>query len=120
MAQTTADTLGHAQPSATDGGPGLLAGGGHRVVIRPSRGLGSLGLGDVWRYRELLFFIAWRDVKVRYKQTALGASWAVLQPALMMIVFTVFVGRFVPHPPNGVPYSVYTYAALIPWSPFAS
>jgi lipopolysaccharide transport system permease protein len=89
-----------------------------RVVISPSHGLGNLGLSELWRYRELLAFIAWRDIKVRYKQTALGGAWAILQPLLMMLVFVAFVGRFAPKP-SGVPYSIFAFAGLIPWTLFA-
>lgn len=88
------------------------------VILRPSRGLASFGLRELWRYRELLFFITWRDVKVRYKQTALGAAWAVIQPALLMLVFALFVGRFVPKP-HGIPYPIFVFTALVPWTLFA-
>jgi len=73
----------------------------------------------VWAYRELLFFLMWRDVKVRYKQTALGAAWAVLQPVLTMIVFSVFFGKLAKMPSQGVPYPVFAFAALLPWQLFA-
>jgi lipopolysaccharide transport system permease protein len=88
------------------------------AILRPSRGLASFGLRELWRYRELLFFITWRDVKVRYKQTALGAAWAVIQPALLMLVFALFVGRFVPKP-HGIPYPIFVFTALVPWTLFA-
>lgn len=88
------------------------------IVIQPTRGLRSLELGEIWRYRELLWFIGWRDLKVRYKQTALGAVWAILQPLLMMLVFVAFVGRYLPSP-KGVPYAVFAFAGLIPWTLFA-
>jgi lipopolysaccharide transport system permease protein len=89
------------------------------TVIQPARGWRALGLREVWEYRELLFFIAWRDVKVRYKQTALGAAWAVLQPLLLMLVFSVFLGHLAKVPSNGVPYPVFSFAALVPWTLFA-
>jgi lipopolysaccharide transport system permease protein len=76
-------------------------------------------LSELWRYRELLYFLAWRDVKVRYKQAALGAAWAVLQPLLTMIVFTLFFGRLVGVPSNGVPYPLFAYCALVLWTYFA-
>lgn len=88
-------------------------------MIQPARGWRALGLREVWEYRELLFFIAWRDVKVRYKQTALGAAWAVLQPLLLMLVFSVFLGHLAKVPSNGVPYPVFSFAALVPWTLFA-
>lgn len=89
------------------------------LVIEPTRGWGSLRLGDVWSYRELLYFLVWRDVKVRYKQTVLGAAWAILQPFLTMVVFTIFFGRLARIGSQGVPYPVFSYAALLPWTFFA-
>jgi lipopolysaccharide transport system permease protein len=87
--------------------------------IEHSRGWVSLRLGELWKYRELLYFLVWRDIKVRYKQTALGAAWAVLQPLLTMIVLTVFFGRLAKIPSNGVPYPLFAYTALLPWQLFA-
>jgi lipopolysaccharide transport system permease protein len=78
-----------------------------------------LGLRDVWAYRELLYFLVWRDVKARFKQTALGVTWVVLQPLLTMILFTVFFGRLARVPSEGVPYPIYTFAALLPWQMFS-
>ncbi len=89
-------------------------------VIRPATGWIHLGLADVWEYRELLYFLTWRDIKVRYKQTALGAAWAVLQPFLTMVVFSLFFGRLAQIPSEGVPYPIFTYAALVPWTFFAN
>jgi lipopolysaccharide transport system permease protein len=89
------------------------------VRIQPTQGWVSLRLGDLWSYRELLFFLAWRDVKVRYKQTALGAAWAVLQPLALMSVFALFLGHFLKVPSEGVPYPVFAYTALLPWTFFA-
>ncbi|HWR50093.1 MAG TPA: ABC transporter permease [Bryobacteraceae bacterium] len=88
--------------------------------IEPSSGRLALGLGDLWRYRELLYFLVWRDVKVRYKQTAMGAAWAVLQPLFTMLVFSVFFGRLAKIPSDGVPYPVFAFAALVPWTLFAN
>lgn len=88
-------------------------------VIRPSRGLGSLNLGDLWRYRELVYFLTWRDIKVRYKQTLLGAGWAILQPVLQMIVFTFLFGRVANLSSEGLPYPIFNFAALLPWRLFA-
>jgi lipopolysaccharide transport system permease protein len=90
-----------------------------RVVIKPSEGWRSLGLLELWRYRELLYFIAWRDVKVRYKQTALGATWAVIQPVLMVVVFSLLIGRFLPGPTKDVPYPAFAFCALVPWTFFS-
>jgi lipopolysaccharide transport system permease protein len=89
------------------------------VHIRPGRGWAALELGELWRYRELLYFLVWRDIKVRYKQTALGAAWAVLQPFGTMVVFSLFFGRLAGIPSDGVPYPVFAYAALVPWTFFA-
>lgn len=88
-------------------------------MLRPSRGWVSLNLGDVWEYRELLFILMWRDVSVRYKQTALGVAWAVIQPLLAMVVFSIFFGRLAKMPSDGLPYPVFAYAALLPWQLFA-
>src|SRR5580704_12025465 len=89
------------------------------LTIGPSKGFMSLNLADVWAYRELLFFLVWRDIKVRYKQTALGAAWAVIQPVMTMIVFSVFFGRLAKVPSDGIPYPVFAYTALLPWQLFA-
>jgi lipopolysaccharide transport system permease protein len=89
------------------------------MVIKPSRGWVGLRLRDVWAYRELLFFLAWRTVKVRYKQTVLGAAWAVIQPLSAMIVFTVFFGRLITIPQENVPYAIFVYTGLVPWTLFA-
>jgi lipopolysaccharide transport system permease protein len=89
------------------------------VVIRPSRGWVALKLGELWEYRELLYFLTWRDIKVRYKQTALGAAWAVIQPFTTMVVFSLFFGRLAQMPSDGVPYPIFSFAALVPWTFFA-
>lgn len=89
------------------------------VILTPSRGFVRLNLRDVWAYRELLFFLVWRDVKVRYKQTALGAAWAILQPLMTMVVFSVFFGRLANMPSDGIPYPVFAFTALLPWQLFA-
>lgn len=88
--------------------------------LEPSTGWVSLQLDELWRYRELLYFLVWRDVKVRYKQTALGAAWAVIQPFMTMLVFSIFFGRLAKIPSDGIPYPVFSYAALVPWTFFAS
>ncbi|MBN1920222.1 MAG: ABC transporter permease [Anaerolineae bacterium] len=89
------------------------------IVIRPTRGLASLGLGAVWEYRELLFFLVWRDVKVRYKQTALGVLWVVLQPLVSMAIFTVLFGVLLKVPSGDAPYPVFAFAGLLPWNYFS-
>jgi lipopolysaccharide transport system permease protein len=89
------------------------------LVIRPSSGWLRLNLHELWDYRELLYFMVWRDVKVRYKQTALGAAWAVLQPVASMLVFAVFFGKLAKMPSEGVPYPIFVFAALLPWQLFA-
>src|SRR5207249_7818693 len=85
------------------------------LVLEPSRGFLRINLRAVWEYRELLYFLVWRDIKVRYKQTALGAAWAILQPVMTMVVFSVFFGRLAKMPSDGIPYPVFAYAALLPW-----
>jgi len=89
------------------------------LTIRPSRGWVPVRLADLWEYRELLYFLVWRDVKVRYKQTVLGAAWAVLQPFCTMVVFSVFFGHFARMPSDGLPYPVFAYCGLLPWQLFA-
>ncbi|HMB79760.1 MAG TPA: ABC transporter permease [Vicinamibacterales bacterium] len=90
------------------------------IRVERSHGWVSLRLGDLWEYRELVYFLTWRDVKVRYKQTLLGAAWAILQPLLTMLVFSLFFGRLGHMPSDGVPYPVFTLAALVPWSFFSN
>lgn len=89
------------------------------IVIRP--GMGTLNYWrDIWRYRELFFFLAWRDILVRYKQTMIGVAWSVLRPLLTMVVFTIVFGRLAKLPSNGVPYPIMVYAAMLPWQFFAN
>ena len=90
------------------------------VVIQPSKKWNLLSLKDIWAYRELLFFLTWRDVKVRYKQTALGAAWAILQPLFMMVIFTIFFGRLAGVGSSGIPYPLFALAGLVPWTFFAN
>ena len=90
------------------------------TVIRPSRGWISLNLRDLWEYRELLYFLTWRDVKVRYKQTVLGAAWAIIQPFFTMVVFSLFFGKLAKMPSDDIPYPIFSYAALVPWTFFAN
>lgn len=88
--------------------------------IEPSKGWVSLQLRELWEYRELLYFLIWRDVKVRYKQTVLGAAWAIIQPFCTMVVFSLFFGRLANIPSDGIPYPIFSYAALVPWTFFAN
>ncbi|MDK2979868.1 MAG: lipopolysaccharide transport system permease protein [Chloroflexota bacterium] len=90
-----------------------------KVVIRPTGGWAALDLRDLWIYRELVYFMTWRDLKVRYKQTLLGAAWAILQPFLTMVVFSIFFGSLAGVPSDGVPYPIFSYTALIPWTLFS-
>ena len=89
------------------------------VLVEPSGSWVPLKLGELWAYRELLYFLIWRDIKVRYKQTLLGAAWAILQPTLTMIVFSIFFGRLARMPSDGIPYPIFSYTALVPWTLFA-
>lgn len=88
------------------------------IVIQPSRGWNPINFKELWEYRELLYFLVWRDIKVRYKQTVLGAAWAILQPFLTMIVFSIFFGQLAKLPSDGIPYPIFTYTALLPWQLF--
>ena len=91
-----------------------------KTVIKPSRGWVPLRLRDLWEYRELLYFLTWRDIKVRYKQTVLGATWAIIQPFFTMVVFSLFFGRLAKIPSDGIPYPLFAFAALVPWTFFAN
>jgi lipopolysaccharide transport system permease protein len=88
-------------------------------IIRPSKGLVALNLRELWQYRELLYILIWRDIKVRYKQTAVGTAWAVIQPFLAMVVFSLIFGRLAKIPSEGLPYPIFAYSALLPWQFFA-
>ena len=112
-------TFTKATPSRAVSAPSVERSELPHTRIAPSKGWISLGLKDLWRYRELLFFLAWRDIKVRYKQTALGAAWAVIQPLFTMLVFTLFFGRLAKVPSDGIPYPLFSYTALLPWQLFA-
>jgi lipopolysaccharide transport system permease protein len=89
------------------------------IVIEASKGWVSLKLGELWQYRELLFFLAWRDVKVRYKQAVLGIAWAIIQPLMTVVIFSVVFGQLANLPSEGIPYPVFSYAALLPWQLFS-
>jgi lipopolysaccharide transport system permease protein len=88
--------------------------------IEPSNTWVSLKLGELWQYRELLYFLIWRDIKVRYKQTALGAAWAIIQPLFSMLIFSLFFGRLAKMPSDGIPHPLFSLAALVPWTFFAN
>src|SRR4051812_5206556 len=90
------------------------------VRAQATSGWSALGLRELWRYRELLYFLVWRDVKVRYKQTAFGAAWAILQPVLTMVVFTIFFGHLAKVPSEGVPYPLFSLGGLVLWTFFAT
>jgi lipopolysaccharide transport system permease protein len=91
-----------------------------RIRLQPSEGWRKLNLKEVWQYRELLYFLSWRDVKIRYKQTILGVLWAIVQPLLTMMVFSLFFGKLGKIPSDGIPYPIFAYAALVPWTFFAN
>ncbi len=104
---------------------GLVTSGSPRpqlrtMVIEPSRGWVPLKLSQLWEYREVLYFLVWRDIKVRYRQTLIGATWAIIQPFMTMVVFSVFFGRLAKMPSDGIPYPLFAFAALVPWSFFAN
>lgn len=108
-AASPADAAGELAPPST-----------RAIVIQPSQGWSSLRLSELWAYRELAFFLAWRDIKIRYKQTALGAAWAIIQPLSTMLVFALFFGRLAKIPSDGVPYPIFAFAALVPWQFFST
>jgi lipopolysaccharide transport system permease protein len=92
----------------------------HSTEIQPSNGWKAIDLKELWAYRELLYFLIWRDLKARYKQTVFGAAWAIVQPLFAMIIFTLFFGRVVKVSSNGIPYSIFAYAGLLPWTYFTN
>lgn len=91
-----------------------------KIHIQPSSGWISLKLNELWNYRELLYFLIWRDLKVRYKQTIMGASWAIIQPLFTMVIFSLFFGKLAQVPSDDLPYPLFSYAALVPWTFFAN
>ena len=104
---------------AVEGTAAAAPGELHHLQIRPSTGWVKLRLGELWDYRELLYYLIWRDIKVRYKQTALGAAWAIIQPVFTMLVFTLFFGKLAKMPSDGIPHPLFFYAGLVPWTFFA-
>lgn len=110
-------TIGGGPLTGTLGGPGSAA---MVTVIEPSRGWAPLKLGELWGYREVLYFLVWRDITIRYRQTVIGMAWAVIQPFMTMVVFSVFFGRLARMPSDGIPYPVFAFAALVPWTFFSN
>jgi lipopolysaccharide transport system permease protein len=90
------------------------------ILIRPTKGWAALNLKDLWLYRELVFFLTWRDIKVRYKQAVLGIAWAILQPLMTMVIFSFIFGNLAKLPSDGIPYPLFSYAAVLPWQLFSS
>ena len=89
------------------------------ILLEPPRGWINLRLGELWRFRELLYFLIWRDVKVRYKQTVLGVAWAIIQPVSTMIIFSIIFGKLAQLPTDGIPYPIFSFTALLPWQLFS-
>ena len=114
---TGSSGVNHAEPSAASPVSALRPA---KTRIEPIKGWASLQLLEIWNYRELLFFLTWRDIKVRYKQTIFGASWAIIQPFFTMVVFSLFFGRLAQIPSDGIPYPIFSYAALVPWTFFSN
>lgn len=90
------------------------------LILRPRKGLAALNFKELYAYKDLLYFLAWRNVKVRYKQTAIGAAWAIVQPVMNMIVFSIFFGALAKVPSDGLPYPIFVYAGLLPWTFFSN
>jgi lipopolysaccharide transport system permease protein len=129
MSSPTSDTPGHAHNSAALASNESVSIGSTvdlptepLVVIEPRGSWNALDLHELWAYRELLYFLTWRDVKVRYKQTLLGVAWAIIQPLFTMIIFTLFFGRLagLENRTNGIPYPLFAYAGLLPWTFFSN
>ncbi|HUJ10939.1 MAG TPA: ABC transporter permease [Verrucomicrobiae bacterium] len=102
----------------TQNAPEISAAERPYIRLQPSKGWVSLKLRELWEYRELLYFLTWRDIKIRYKQTALGASWAVIQPVFTMVIFSLFFGKLAKIPSDGVPYPIFSFTGLVPWTLF--
>jgi lipopolysaccharide transport system permease protein len=121
FASAAASTEPQAAPAPADAAP-AVAGAPElpTTFIRPASGWQLVNVRELWQYRELLFFLTWRDVKVRYKQTVLGAAWAILQPVMMMVVFTIFFGRMAKVSSGDIPYPLFAFAGLLPWTFFST
>jgi lipopolysaccharide transport system permease protein len=121
--KATGDTAPVSMTASVDAPGGARSETPPALVIQPTHGWPSLRLGDIWSYRELLYFLTWRDIKVRYKQTVLGVVWAVLQPILMMVIFALLLGRVAgvsKNTPAGIPYPLFVFAGLTPWTLFSA
>jgi lipopolysaccharide transport system permease protein len=114
MTETTLEQTENARLAAPDAPPPPL------TVIEPTRGFVAVDVRELWHYRDLLYFLTWREISIRYKQTVLGFAWAVIQPLATMLVFTVFLGRLAKVPSDGIPYPVFSYLGLLPWMYFAN
>lgn len=114
------DCAAPARPGSSGMWPLATGAGEHITSIAPSRGWQSVNLAELWKFRGLVYFLIWRDIKVKYKQTLLGAAWAVLQPAAMMVVFTLFFSKVARVPSGDLPYPLFSYAGLLPWTFFAT
>ena len=114
------EALPKGEPSAGLAVSSLAGADSAVTVIEPRRGWAGIDLKELWRYRELLYFLTWRDIKVRYKQTLLGAMWAIIQPTFTMLIFTLFFGHLAKMPSDGIPYPIFVYAGLLPWTYFAN
>lgn len=90
------------------------------IHIKPTKGWRGINIREIWQYRELLYFLSWRDIKVRYIQTVIGVAWALIQPFFTMVVFSIFFGKLAKIPSDGIPYPIFSYAALVPWTFFAN
>jgi len=108
-----------APPLIESNSPATGTSADYTVVIRPSTGFSKLDLVALWEFRELFYFLVWRDVKIRYKQTIIGAAWAIVQPVMTMVIFTVIFGNFAKIPSDGLPYAIFSYTALLPWNYFS-
>src|SRR3954447_10006399 len=116
----TSDALTPQRPSSADEVHERYFGHEHVTVIQPIKGWRVLDLKELWAYRELLLVLTMRDIKVRYKQTVLGFTWAIIQPIMMMVVFSIFFGALAQIPSDGYPYPIFVYAGLLPWTFFAN
>jgi lipopolysaccharide transport system permease protein len=116
--------MGEVEPMMTKDHPALIAEAVHphtpHLVIEPRGYWSSFNLRDLWRYRELFYFLTWRDVKVRYKQTVLGAAWAILQPVFNMVIFSLIFGKVAKLPSDEIPYPLFAFAGLLPWTFFSN
>src|SRR5437870_3770653 len=118
--QGRAEDIGTSLNNETPGGDRASAADKPLLIIEPTSGWVPLNLRELWEFRELIGFLDWRDISSRYKQTVIGAGWAIIQPLLMMIVFTMFFGKLAKVPSDGIPYPIFSYCGLLPWQLFAT